>query len=94
MSDWTCSPPPELQSVGVAENGLRTAATNGALRILGGCVCSQGLVTRKGEAAAAGEEFTELLVLPGAKGILLATGDCRLLYYEPQVCTTRAFSRL
>jgi U3 small nucleolar RNA-associated protein 13 len=35
--------------------------------------------------AAAGSEFVDLLLLPGGKGLLAATGDARLLFYHPQV---------
>lgn len=35
--------------------------------------------------AAAGSEFVELLLLPGGKGLLAATGDARLLFYYPTV---------
>jgi hypothetical protein len=40
-----------------------------------------------GDAAAApGNEFVELLLLPGGKGLMAATGDARLLFFYPEVC--------
>jgi hypothetical protein len=36
-------------------------------------------------AAAAGSELLELLLLPGGKGLLAATGDARLLFFHPKV---------
>lgn len=36
-------------------------------------------------AAAAGDEFVELMLLPGGKGLMAATGDARLLFYHPTV---------
>lgn len=38
------------------------------------------------DAAAAGSELLELLLLPGGKGLLAATGDARLLFFHPKVC--------
>jgi U3 small nucleolar RNA-associated protein 13 len=36
-------------------------------------------------AAAAGSELLELMLLPGGKGLLAATGDARLLFFHPKV---------
>jgi U3 small nucleolar RNA-associated protein 13 len=36
-------------------------------------------------AAAAGDELLELMLLPGGKGLLAATGDARLLFFHPKV---------
>lgn len=36
-------------------------------------------------AAAAGSELLELLLLPGGRGLLAATGDARLLFFHPKV---------
>lgn len=38
-------------------------------------------------AAAAGDELVELMLLPGGKGLLAATGDARLLFFHPKVGT-------
>jgi hypothetical protein len=39
-----------------------------------------------GDAAAApGSELLELLLLPGGKGLMAATGDARLLFFHPEV---------
>ena len=35
--------------------------------------------------AAAGDELLELLLLPGGKGLMAATGDARLLFFHPKV---------
>uniref|UniRef100_A0A383VI50 U3 small nucleolar RNA-associated protein 13 C-terminal domain-containing protein n=1 Tax=Tetradesmus obliquus TaxID=3088 RepID=A0A383VI50_TETOB len=35
-------------------------------------------------AAAAGSEFVELVLLPGGKGLMAATGDARLLFFHPE----------
>jgi hypothetical protein len=36
-------------------------------------------------AAAPGNEFVELVLLPGGKGLMAATGDARLLFFHPEV---------
>lgn len=35
--------------------------------------------------AAAGEEIREIYMLPNAEGLMVATGDCRLLFFSPEV---------
>lgn len=39
------------------------------------------------DATAAGSEFLELMLLPGGKGLMAATGDARLLFFYPSVST-------
>ena len=41
-----------------------------------------------GQAAAPGEEMRELLLMPDGRGLMAATGDCRLLFFTPQVLLT------
>ncbi len=43
----------------------------------------------KGQAAVAGEEIREVQMLPNAGGIMLATGDCRLLFFNAEVRNPR-----
>lgn len=47
--------------------------------------CRQGLAAGEGQAAVAGEEIREVQMLPNAGGIMLATGDCRLLFFNAEV---------
>ena len=35
--------------------------------------------------AVAGEEIRDLQLMPGNKGLLAATGDCRILLFQPEV---------
>ena len=54
--------------------------------------CRGGLAV-DGRAPAAGEVMREVTLLPDGKGIMVATGDCRLLIFRPQVrgcCAVRA----
>lgn len=47
-------------------------------------MCRGGLVVN-GQAPEAGEVLREVTLLPDGKGIMAATGDCRLLFFRPQV---------
>ena len=51
-----------------------------------GC-CREGLAATAGSSApaAAGEEIRDLQLLPGGRGLLAATGDCRILLLQPEV---------
>jgi hypothetical protein len=46
-------------------------------------------------AAAPGSELLELLLLPGGKGLMAATGDARLLFFHPEVrvCYVTCYKR-
>ena len=50
-------------------------------------LCRDGLAaTASGATAAvAGEEITDLQLMPGSRGLLAATGDCRILLFHPEV---------
>ncbi|EIE25517.1 WD40 repeat-like protein, partial [Coccomyxa subellipsoidea C-169] len=52
----------------------------------GDCIYEQrhGIATGQGEMAAAGEEIREVHVLPNAEGLMITTGDCRLLFFSPE----------
>ncbi len=45
----------------------------------------QGLTANKGQSASAGEDIREIHILPNAEGFMVATGDCRLLFFNPRV---------
>ena len=51
-----------------------------------GC-CRDGLTATAGSSApaAVGEEIRDLQLLPGGRGLLAATGDCRILLLQPEV---------
>ena len=49
------------------------------------CMLCRGGLAVDGQAPAAGEVMREVTVLPDGKGIMVATGDCRLLFFRPQV---------
>ncbi len=53
-----------------------------------GTVCllaRRGGLAVDGKAAAPGEEMRDLLLMPDGRGLMAATGDCRLLFFQPQV---------
>ena len=74
-----------LAATGEAQTGHYIVCSSLEARVIG--CCREGLAATAGSSApaAAGEEIRDLQLLPGGRGLLAATGDCRILLLQPEV---------